>query len=146
MAGSVPAASASRVAPSDDRGEQTDRDAEVHGLQILTREVAVHDRRERPRDEQSGAGAEDAADEAQRARLDEEDAPHVAIGRADGLEHADLAAAFADRGEHRVGDPEGGDREADEADAGEHELDDVHVPLHLRDQRSPARSSSSRPC
>ena len=67
------------------------RKSKIDDLQALTRQVPIHDARENVGGEQPDRGADDATDEAERAGLDEEHAADVAVGRAEGLQHADLA-------------------------------------------------------
>ena len=133
-AGSAPAAMASSAAPTIPPART------VHGRPMSTPRSPWSSRYELttvPRiagDQIADDGAEDAADEPGQAGLDEEEATDVPVARADGLQHADLAAAFSDRGEERVGDAEGGDGQRDEPDAGEHDLDDAQVAPHRLDE------------
>ena len=79
------------------RDHDRDRQAERHGRELLALEEAVDDAGEHLRGEVADDRAEDAAEETERARFDQEDAPHVAVCRTDRLEHADLTAPFAAR-------------------------------------------------
>src|SRR3954469_17929968 len=58
------------------------------------REVMVRGVVDRLREEHPDTNTEDAADQADQAGLAEDDHPHVALGRADRAEQAELAAPF----------------------------------------------------
>ena len=81
--------------------------------QPLTAQVVVDDDGDDPGQPQADHGADQAPTTPSDGRLHQEQAQHVKVPGADGLEHADLPSPFAHGGEQGVGDPERGDPQGD---------------------------------